>query len=152
MMTNRYAQVADGRVVNIVLWDGGSPLKTDNPLIPIPDAAPVAIGYGYANGTFMAPAEPAPRPATVGEIRAAIQAHMDRKAQEMGYDGITSAVTYADEPAVPKFQAEGIAFREWRSLVWQAGYAYLAEVQAGTKPMPTVEEAIALLPPLELPA
>jgi hypothetical protein len=151
-MTNRYAEVADGRVVNVVLWDGGAPLDIASTLIPIPDDQAVAIGYSYANGAFTAPAAPAPVPATVAEIRAAIQSHMDRKAQELGYDGINSAVTYADEPAVAKFQAEGIAFREWRSLVWQAGYAYLAEIQTGAKPMPTVEEAIALLPPLELPS
>lgn len=81
-------------------------------------------------------------------MRAAIQAHMDTTAQGYGYDDIKAAVTYADEPAVPKFQAEGRAFRAWRSLVWAHAYAVLDEVRAGTRPQPTAEELLAELPEL----
>ena len=37
------------------------------------------------------------------------------KARELGYTNIFTAVTYADEAAVPQFQREGQALREWRS-------------------------------------
>lgn len=79
----------------------------------------------------------------------AVQNHLDAAARAAGYDDIKSAVTYADEPAVPKFQAEGQAFRAWRSLVWATCYAMLADVVTGTRDVPTVEELLAELPVLE---
>ena len=92
---------------------------------------------------------PPPTPEQVIEaMRAAIQTHIDKAAQGYGYDDVKAAVTYADEPAVPKFQAEGRAFRAWRSLVWAYAYGVLAEVKAGDREQPTVEELIAELPEL----
>lgn len=82
----------------------------------------------------------------------AVQHLLDSRAQAYGYDSIASAVTYAEEPAVPKFQAEGQAFRAWRSLVWAYGYEQLALVESGQRPAPTIPDFIAELPPLELPA
>lgn len=106
--------------------------------IPRPPAPPAA-----------APA-PEAAPPTPEQIRQslvdAIQDYMDGMAQMLGYDDIRTAVTYADEPAVPKFQAEGQALRVWRSLVWSACYAHLALVEAGEAEVPTLEEAISMLP------
>lgn len=82
----------------------------------------------------------------------AVQKHMDDAARARGYDDIKSAVTYADEPAVPRFQAEGMAFRAWRSLCWAKCYVVQADVESGSREMPTAEELIAELPALELPA
>ena len=76
----------------------------------------------------------------------AVHNHLDAAARSAGYDDIKSAVTYADEPAVPKFQAEGQRFRAWRSLVWAACYAMLDDVLAGTRTVPTVDELLAELP------
>jgi hypothetical protein len=45
--------------------------------------------------------------AQVAEYSAAIQRWLDVAAQERGYDNVFTACTYAEEPAVPKFQAEG---------------------------------------------
>ena len=81
----------------------------------------------------------------------AVQDHLDAQAQAAGYDSIYTAVTYADEPAVPKFQSEGQAFRAWRSLVWAAANAAHAEVLAGARPVPTAAVLIAELPTLNLP-
>lgn len=92
---------------------------------------------------------PAPTPEqVVAQYQAVIQAHMDAAAKAAGYEDIKSAVTYADEPAVPKFQQEGKAFRAWRSLVWAKCYELLAAVQAGTRPPMTAEEVISELPAL----
>ncbi len=82
----------------------------------------------------------------------AVQRHMDVLAFAAGYDDIKTAVTYADEPAVAKFQQEGQAFRAWRSLCWAYCYEQLAAVQAGQRPQPTVEELLGELPTLLLPA
>lgn len=79
---------------------------------------------------------------------AAVQNHLDSAARNAGYDDIKSAVTYADEPAVPKFQAEGQAFRAWRSLTWAACYAILGDVLDNKRIVPAVEELLAELPGL----
>lgn len=79
-----------------------------------------------------------------------VQGLMDSKAQAYHYDNLTTAVTYADEPAVAQFQEEGQAFRAWRSSVWASAYAILADVQAGTRSFPTVAEVPSLLPPFPL--
>lgn len=78
-------------------------------------------------------------------LTAAIQAHLDKTARQFNYDDMKTAVTYADEPAVPKFQAEGKALRAWRSLVWEAAYAELAMYQPND-PIPTGEQLIEKLP------
>jgi hypothetical protein len=79
-----------------------------------------------------------------------VQSIMDTKAQAYHYDNLTTAVTYAEEPSVPKFQEEGQAFRAWRSQVWASAYSILAEVQAGHRSFPTVAEVPSLLPPFPL--
>lgn len=96
---------------------------------------------------------PAPTPEQiVAAIADAVQAHMDAAAKAAGYDDVKSAVTYAEEPAVPRFQQEGRAFRAWRSLVWAKCYELLDAVQAGTRPPMTAEQVIAELPALNLAA
>lgn len=78
-----------------------------------------------------------------------IQRLLDTEAQKLGYDNCNSVCTYVDT-GVTKFDAEGVAFRKWRSAVWAMGYELLAEVQAGARPVPTEEELVALLPKLEI--
>lgn len=85
------------------------------------------------------------------ELKAAVQRHLDTAAQALGYESIFTACTYADEPAVPKFQAEGQAFRAWRSQVWGRCLQLLGEVQAKRRALPTEAELLALLPALVLP-
>jgi hypothetical protein len=83
------------------------------------------------------------------QYTALIQSMLDREAQKLGYDNCNSVCTYVDT-GVAKFDAEGVAFRKWRSAVWAKGYELLAEVQAGTRPIPTEEELVELLPKLEI--
>ena len=89
-------------------------------------------------------------------FQTAVQQSLDDRAKLAGYDGILSAITYADEPSVPKFQAEGLAFRAWRSVVWAACYDILASVQAGEREEPTLDALLVELPafpgvPVEVP-
>jgi hypothetical protein len=78
------------------------------------------------------------------------QMYMDSTAAASGYYDIKTAVTYAEEPSVPKFQLEGQAFRAWRSLVWDYCFTQIALIEAGTRTQPTADEWIAELPTLEL--
>lgn len=91
-----------------------------------------------------------PPPPTAEQIQArlsaAVQAMLDAKARELGFDNIFTGVSYADEGSVPSFQAHGRQLRLWRSLVWERCYEILAEVLAGTSPIPTAEALLAELP------
>lgn len=78
----------------------------------------------------------------------AIQEHLDAAARTRGYDSIATAVSYAEEPAVPKFQEDGKAFRAWRSLVWAHVYQELAKVKAGEREIPTLDALMVELPAL----
>jgi hypothetical protein len=79
----------------------------------------------------------------------AIQAMLDAKAQERGYNDIQSAASYRDD-ANATFAAEGAAYFAWRSAVWTYAYAELAKVQAGQRAQPTVAEFLTELPAFAL--
>ena len=81
------------------------------------------------------------------QLTDAVQHVLDTKAQELNYDNCLSVCSYIDT-GVARFDAEGKAFRAWRSAVWAKGYEILAEVQAGKREIPTEEELIAELPEL----
>lgn len=66
----------------------------------------------------------------------ATQLRLDSFAQTRNYSGILSACTYATSPT-PKFSAEGQYCVSQRDATWAKLYEMLAEVQAGTRPMPT---------------
>lgn len=88
-----------------------------------------------------------PPPPTAEQImarmKARVQSWLDEQARALGYDDIKTAITYAEEPAVPKFQQEGQALRRLRSLAWARYYEILNAVQAGQRSIPTEEELIA---------
>lgn len=96
----------------------------------------------------------APPPPTVAEIIAtyttAIQKRLDDFARTRNYDGILSAATYATS-VVAKFKAEGQYAVEARDATWAKGYEILAAVEAGTRPLPTLEGLAAELPVLAWP-
>lgn len=84
-------------------------------------------------------------------IVAATQQRLDDFARTRNYDGILSACTYATS-AVPKFAAEGQYAVQARDATWAALYQFMADVQAGTQPVPTgFEDVGPLLPPLAWP-
>jgi hypothetical protein len=79
----------------------------------------------------------------MSRLEARVQFWLDEQARALGYDDIKSAVTYAEEPAVPKYQQEGQAMRRLRSLAWERWYEILNAVQAGQRSIPTEDELIA---------
>lgn len=87
-----------------------------------------------------------PPPPSLEEYKTAVQSLLDSTAQSMNYDDIKSAVTYADEPSVPKFQDEGKRLRAWRSLVWEECYSIMEQVDAKELDAPSVQTLIDLLP------
>lgn len=81
----------------------------------------------------------------VNALTKAVQMYLDATARLKNYDGILSACTYATDPD-PVFQSEGQACVVWRSACWAKSYEVMAEVQAGTRPIPTAQELIGLMP------
>ena len=90
-----------------------------------------------------------PQP-TQETLSAAVQAHLDATARARTYDSALSCVSYIDS-TVTTYRAEAAAMRDWRDAVWLRCYELLAEVQAGTRPIPTESELIALLPAIVWP-
>lgn len=92
------------------------------------------------------------RSLTIPRITSDIQARLDAFARTRNYDGILSACTYATSTVV-KFKAEGQACVNLRDATWSAAYNILAQVQAGTRPVPTtIDDIAADLPALVWPA
>lgn len=102
-------------------------------------------------GALVARPPAAPTPAQVeAQVVAAVQDRLDAFARTRGYDSILSACTYATSTQA-RFQAEGAYCVQARDAHWAACYAVLAEVQAGTRAMPTVAEVLAAMPALTWP-
>ena len=86
----------------------------------------------------------------IADFTQSVQKHLDDFAKARGYDGILSAATYATSQ-VPKFKAEGQYAVEARDATWAKCYEILAAVEAGSRPMPTMDELLAELPVLTWP-
>lgn len=104
-----------------------------------------------AEGNEPEPADTPTPDQLIAGFTAAVQSRLDAFVRTRNYDGILSLCTYATDPD-PRFAAEGQRGVDLRSATWAACYLIMAEVQAGTRPMPTVEELLAELPALEWPA
>ena len=106
----------------------------------------------YAGGVPLPPEPQASDPAQLqAMVVQATQARLDDFARTRNYDGILSACTYATS-TVPKFQTEGQYAVQVRDATWAALYAFMADVQAGTRPAPSgFEDVEPPLPALEWP-
>ena len=52
---------------------------------------------------------------------------------------------------MPQFKAEGLYAVQVRDATWAMAYGILAAVQSGSRPMPSIQEVLAELPPLVWP-
>lgn len=125
--------------------------------VPVIDTEDVAEAHGDAVLIVEAgrvrrhrpAAAPTPE-ALIAQIVSATQQRLDDFARTRGYDGILSLCTYATS-AEPKFKAEGQYAVEARDATWAKCYEVLAAVEAGSRPMPTLDELLAELPVLTWP-
>ena len=88
--------------------------------------------------------EPAPAaaPDAIEGMRTGIRAMLNAVAVGQDFDSIEEAVSYAEEPAVPLYQALGAALRAYRSTVWHAFDKLLAEIKAEITPLPADADAL----------
>ena len=92
--------------------------------------------YGEV-ASYVAPVVPPPTPEQIQKIVTdATQKRLDTFARTRNYDNILSACTYATS-SVTKFRAEGQLCVDKRDLTWAKLYEIMAEVEVGTRPMPT---------------
>lgn len=90
--------------------------------------------------------------ALIESISAQTQERLDAFARTRNYDSILSACTYASSQ-VPKFAVEGQYCVDVRDSTWASLYNIMAQVEAGTRPIPSGYDDIkADLPVLEWPA
>ena len=128
--------------------------------VEITEAEHAALLEGQSQGKLIGADEngrpilqdpPPPTPEQiVTQYTAAVQKHLDDFARTRGYDGILSAATYATSTN-PKFAVEGQYAMEARDATWVKCYEVLAAVEAGSRPMPTLEELLAELQVLTWP-
>lgn len=123
----RHASPGDGRQALACTWD--EPLVSEGGLWRVETVAERALPLAIA----------------------AVQTHIDATARARGYgDGALLASYHAS--TIPSWAAEATAFVAWRDEVWVAAYQINADVAAGLRPLPTVAEVLAELPPIVWPA
>lgn len=141
-----YHRVIDGRVAQVIapLFDAAGQEVPLELRFPADVVAQIVV-----KGVRPKPELPDVEERIAG-LQGAVQLHMDAQARALGYDDLKTAATYADEPAVPRFQEEGRALRAWRSAVWAACYDLLGQWQAGELVEPTTDELVAQMPAFQL--
>jgi len=77
----------------------------------------------------------------------AIQTHLDTKAKEFRYDNIMSARSYAGYDN--QFQEEAQKLAVWASNCWVKAGEIDADVKAGNRDIPTIDEVLDELPSYE---
>ena len=99
--------------------------------------------------TFEEDAPPSPQPELTLEqktesVRLALQTAIDNKAKSFNFSSGNALMLYAG--FANPFQTLAQTFAVWEASVWYEAETYRQEVIAGTKPMLTPEEAVALMP------
>lgn len=106
--------------------------------------------FNHESRTFIREIVPYDESTIKQQLVNAIQVYLDNEAQAHYYDGILSLCSYATSTNL-KFGPEGLAGVAWRDACWALGYAVLAECEAGTRTIPTVDELLAEMPVMEWP-
>lgn len=146
----RAAVIENGLVSTIVDVPSLDAFGESVKLVEVPEW--VVSGATWDGEVFTNPTPPPTTPEQImAECVERTQKRLDDFARTRNYDGILSACTYATS-TVPKFQQEGQYCVNARGNTWATLYQLLAEVQAGTRPMPSGYADIEpLLPVLEWP-
>lgn len=108
---------------------------------------PIIEEWQDAGNTIQPYQSPTP---TIDEYRQSIQACVDAKAAERGYDSGHAMATYTAS-AVAQWALEAQAFVAWRDAVWVYAFAELAKVESGEREQPTPEQICSELPTLDWP-
>ena len=108
------------------------------------DAAQYESLIAEVEATYVPPAPPSIEE-QIAVFDAALVAHLDATARQRRYDNRVTCGLRAGYPG--PFQAEGIAFAGWMDQCNALAYQLLAEVVAGTRPLPSSPQALIDLMP-----
>ena len=108
------------------------------------DAAQYESLIAEVEATYVPPAPPSIEE-QIAVFDAALVAHLDATARQRRYDNRVTCALRAGYPGA--FQAEGIAFAGWMDQCNALAYQLLAEVVAGTRPLPSSPQALIDLMP-----
>lgn len=104
------------------------------------EGTPVLVGGQWTQVWALRDKTPGELAAEMQTLQAGVvqatQDRLDAFAQTRDYDDIKSATGYAG-CSVLRFDIEGTYCRDARAETWDALYVILAEVKAGTRPVPT---------------
>lgn len=140
----KFARLENNTVVELIAFDPAGLFHESLVWVPCDDtteAGDVFDGQGFSR--------PPPAPLTVADYTQAVQRHLDEAARARNYDNIVSACSYAAAPNL--FQAEGLAYLEWRAACWATCYGVLGAVEQSLRSAPTIDELLGELPALVLP-
>lgn len=133
MTTYAYTD-ASNEVVHVIDGDGISRMSMAASALP--------------DGAVIAPYVPS-RSEVIATYTAALTRHLDETAQSKRYDDRISCMARAGFSG--PFQAEATAFAIWADTCNALGYQIMAEVLAGQRELPTIDEFLALMPEMEWP-
>jgi hypothetical protein len=124
----KHAIIENGIVINVVVADNAF----ESNWVPADDTA--QIGGSWDGKVF------GPVMRTAAEVRAEVelkaQNRLDNFAHTRGYSSMLSLCTYAASNN-PAFAAEGAYGVQARDATWAKCYEILADVQSGTRPLPS---------------
>jgi hypothetical protein len=115
------------------------------PLVWVDCQNDVQVGWTYENNVFVEPIAPVKTLVEqFEEVRVALQSAIDVQANTLGFSTGNSLMLYAgkDNP----FRALADPFFDWEASVWFQAEVYKQQVIAGTQPMLTPEQAVAMIP------
>lgn len=119
------------------------------PLDPLNSDYQTVLAWCDEGNTIEPPLPPSPEELEASTA-GAVQRILDDFAKTRIYDDIKSATGYAGDED-PQFNLEGTYCKLMRSRYWRICYTILGQVQAGLRPLPTLEEVLKELPPLVWP-
>lgn len=93
-----------------------------------------------SDGNVPIPTDPSSLEEQIAVFDAALDSHLDAVAGERRYDNRITCALRAGYPG--PFQAEGVAFASWMDQCNSLAYELLAEVVAGTRPLPDSPQAL----------
>lgn len=130
------------------LHETGFPVHESLMWVDAPEG--VTTEWRYENGEFIAPEIPQPTPdEIIKQYETALDTMLDGVAVSLTFKDRYSLIARAGYPN--KWQQLAIAFGSWMDGINDQSWILLSEVLAGTKPMPTVAEYLALFPTFEVP-
>ena len=85
---------------------------------------------------------------TLKSYESAVDELLKNTANARGYDSAYTCLSYMNSTN-PTWKAEAEVFNRWRDSVWLKCHEILNAVNAGTRPVPSIEELVSELPQID---